>query len=176
MLARRGVNPFRIQSLGRWHSPLVVHYAGESLATGLAHEISRSAGGAAPNPPPELADIRDFLCRLESRLAAIEAAEKVGPGPDLPLPPPQYPADSYVLNRESRAYHRTPVASCAPAAEQQTVCGWKFGTPRSGLRATRSWYLRMVEIPPGTPFAQICSRCCSTERALAKATADSEVE
>ena len=53
MLARRGVNPFRTQSLGRWHAPLVVHYAGESPATGLAHAISRSAGGAAPNPPPD---------------------------------------------------------------------------------------------------------------------------
>ena len=171
------MNPFRIQLLGRWHSPLVVHYAGESLATGLAQEMNQSAGNALPaHPSPELSDIRNFLGRLENRLAAIEAAERITPGPEPePMPqPPAFPADSYVLNRESHAYHRTPVSAAAPGPEQRTVCGWRFGTPRCGLRASRTWYLRLHEIPAGTCYTKICR--CKTERALAKASLESEAE
>ena len=36
MLASRGVGPARIQAMGRWRSPMVLHYATAALGTGLA--------------------------------------------------------------------------------------------------------------------------------------------
>ena len=42
MLASCGLNPIRIQSLGRWKSELVSRYAGESLSAGLAAAMSAS--------------------------------------------------------------------------------------------------------------------------------------
>ena len=47
-LASRGINPYKIQALGRWRSPLVIHYAGAAMASGLAADLVR-AGAAAPD-------------------------------------------------------------------------------------------------------------------------------
>ena len=41
MLAARGLDPDRIQAMGRWRSPLVLHYATEALSTGLASLVER---------------------------------------------------------------------------------------------------------------------------------------
>ena len=52
LLASRGVNPFKIQQLGRWRSPLVVHYAGEALATGIAADLMRTPNSEHLNERP----------------------------------------------------------------------------------------------------------------------------
>ena len=42
LLASRGVNPHKIQSLGRWRSDLVIRYAGEAMSTGIATDMHRA--------------------------------------------------------------------------------------------------------------------------------------
>ena len=55
-----------IPTLGteRWSSPLVVHYAGEAMPTGLAQDI-RTAASAAPADSAAVAALRRFTDRLE---------------------------------------------------------------------------------------------------------------
>ena len=177
MLASRGVNPFRIQALGRWRSPLVVHYAGESLATGIAADVEWSVAGGVPNAVSlEIKAIKEFLARLEERLTVVETAEAEHPEPvgaaiehtgrGSPALAPT--VESYVINRETDAVHRTNTAADAPAAEQRSLCGWRFGVGRAAARSSRSWYLRADAIPTGTAWTSICRRCCNIERALAK--------
>ena len=143
MLAKRGVHPLRIESLGRWRSPLVVHYAGESLAVGLARELRSSVGDPAPAESSALREIRAFLGRLDRRLTTIESAEaELVPDSDIP-PPPQPHADDIIRNTETGAYHRSRVPASAAPELQKTACGWSFVTRR---------YYRLTEIPADTPF------------------------
>ena len=177
MLASRGVNPFRIQSLGRWKSPLVVHYAGESMALGIADEVSRHTAGSQPAAPsPDLASIEGFLRQLDARLQAIEATVDEPDAEQTRSHAALVTDDPYVINRDTKAVHRTEIASTAPAAEQQSTCGWRFGAGRSGQRGSRTWYLRVAEIPPGTSWRSICPRCCGVERQLARGEQLSDVD
>ena len=44
LLSARGVNPFKIQAMGRWRSPLVIHYAGAAMATNIAADLGAGSG------------------------------------------------------------------------------------------------------------------------------------
>ena len=140
-------------------------------------DVERSVAGGVPNALTlEIKAIKEFLARLEGRLTAVENAEAEDPGPDgaaeehtgRGTPAPVSSVESYVINRETEAVHRTNAAVNAPAAEQRSVCGWRFGVGRAAARSSRSWYMRTEEIPTGTPWTKICPRCCKTERSIAK--------
>ena len=75
MLARWGVNPFRIQSMGRWRSSLVIHYSGSAMSHGITRDAidsqgGKATGGAAKHVDPRLskalADADKLLARVES--------------------------------------------------------------------------------------------------------------
>ena len=70
MLASLGVNPYKIQSLGRWRSTLVIHYAGEAMHSNIASDL---AGPGAPARD----ELSDLVARMESRLLDLES-ELVG--------------------------------------------------------------------------------------------------
>ena len=174
LLASRGVNPFKIQSLGRWKSPLVIHYAGESMSSGVASDLRRAA-------PPDTAipsDLRLFLDKLDSRLQALELpvlpTDPVGPTASaadaLPPPPVSLPI---VRNRETGAYHR--IAHAAPdATSRRTVCGWHYEQRRFVRANDIVGHPRLGDIPTGTDFRSICPRCLPSEREFAKATQESD--
>ncbi len=77
MLAARGLDPTRIQAMGRWRSPLVPHYATEALSTGLASLVERHKPTvvAPADVATEMVALRQLLARLESRVATLEGLE-----------------------------------------------------------------------------------------------------
>ena len=163
MLARRGVNPFRIQSLGRWKSPLVVHYAGEALSTGLARELATASAPLQP-APSDLDSLRQFIHRLDQRLAALETI-------DVPQQPP-LPADSttsrsLILNPTTRTYHATLMPLTSPPERLKASCGWKFATQKHSV---------CIELPSRVSFTSLCSRCLYLEREAARAAELSDID
>ena len=150
------------------------------MASGMARELTTPAPGVVPGAAgSSLAELKAFLGRIDARVTAIEAVEPSAP---VSLPslapvstPPAFPADSYVMNRESGSFHRTTSHSDAPPSEQRTICGWTFGLRRRGNRGDHD-FSRFLDIPSDTPWTSICPKCCKWERDLKKACADSDVE
>ena len=175
LLASRGVNPFRIQSLGRWKSALVVHYAGESMATGIAQELQTSASGRSDTAA--LRELRRLIGKLNSRLDAVEAAESAPTDTVSPLPPSSSsstapaPAtdrsNAFILNRDTSKVHRSTVPRSSEPHLWVTVCGWSYASRK---------YTVLDDIPRGTHYSNICPRCCSFERSLAANGELSEVD
>ena len=79
-LASRGVHPFKIQALGRWKSGLVVHYAGEALATNMATDLSSHAAASSSSSSQvvDACSFREFAEVVNRRLANLETVD-VGP-------------------------------------------------------------------------------------------------
>ena len=77
MLSARGLDPARIQAMGRWRSPLVLHYATEALSTGLVSlvERQRPTVSTSADAATEMAALRRLLTQLEKRVATVEALE-----------------------------------------------------------------------------------------------------
>ena len=130
-LASRGVNPFKIQALGRWRSPLVIHYAGAAMATGLARDLSifESAGslGAAPSGSSGAAgSVSTFLPEV------IDPPEVVAP------------SGLFATNPVSLIVHWVPSHSSG-----KTRCGW------GGVEATNT----CSNVPVNAQWHQICDRC-----------------
>ena len=167
MLASRGIDPFRIQSLGRWKSPLVVHYAGESLSTGLAGELSRALPSTAGPDAEELAELRRFVERLEwrpSQLQPIEPADRPTASASAAASATAPALDILVLNRDSGAIHRNPAETIH---EKKSYCGWYYAARADSV---------VSEIPAGISFKKICNYCLRTERELARAEQLSDPE
>ena len=80
LLARMGLNPMKIQKLGRWESALVIHYAGEALACDLSKDLigdQRTCGRAIEQSQL----FRDFVTKVSGRLDALEeVAVGIGEG------------------------------------------------------------------------------------------------
>ena len=158
LLAGRGVNPFRIQSLGRWKSPLVVHYAGEALAHGLAGELARTAAETGP-VSAEIAELRRFVESVDRRLDRLELSEPAPHQPtasDSSTTPLQSAPERIVINLESGVYHRTPASAELP----KSYCGWRYEHRRK--------FSFVDAVPPGTSWRLICGYCLKDERELAK--------
>ena len=163
MLARRGVNPFRIQSLGQWKSPLVVHYAGEALSTGLARELATAAAPLSSRSQ-DVDKLIEFVARLESRLSALESAD--------PIEPPPLPHDatirrSIIHNPASNTYHATLLPLSTPPHLLKSACGWKFATQRHSVSS---------ELPGVVHFKSLCPRCLFLERETARAAELSDID
>ena len=154
LLASRGVNPFRIQSLGRWKSALVVHYAGESMATGIAQEV-RSGAAAARTDAVAHSELRRFLERLEARLAALEAAPvpspALSPAADVTGPVVDS-AEAYILNRDTGSVHRTLIAASAPPSYTNRSAGGPFRRGRTqGCQTSPMAHLSKISAPDVAP-------------------------
>ena len=161
MLARRGVNPFRIQSLGRWKSPLVIHYAGEAMSVGPARELTTS-------PPPQPADssaidrIRTFLDRLDQRILALESVE-------VAAQPPIEPTDARTIihNPSTNVYHSSITPASTPIERRKTKCGWKFAT---------QLHTMCPELPGRLRYTSLCPRCLFQDREVATAAEQSDID
>ena len=71
LLASRGVRPFKIQALGRWKSGLVVHYAGEALASNMASDLA-SHSCSPIEQFVSAQSFREFADLMNNRLANLE--------------------------------------------------------------------------------------------------------
>ena len=167
MLARRGVNPFRIQSLGRWKSPLVIHYAGEALSTGLALELATSAPQPSVQPPAPATHLQDFVDSLDRRLAALESLDDIPAAAPTATRTVALDEPRLIKNDESGVFHASHTAPDGPLEQQVSVCGW--------------WYAKRPHSDPGsipmqTPFKDICPRCLRSERDFARAAEVSDVD
>ena len=167
LLASRGVNPFKIQAMGRWRSPLVVHYAGEAMATGLVGDMRSSTTAAAPMP-----GLSEFLARLDRRISSLEGPMAPASSAEAPAicdtePPPDDVTDPIVMNRDTGVYHRTRVSAQAPPQLQRSQCGWAFSTRR---------FTRFSSVPDGTVYTKICDRCLPVERSISQGSMLSDIE
>lgn len=158
-----GVNPFKIQTLGRWTSPLVVHYAGDALASGLADDL-RPAKSGIKDAHRAIVDLVDSL---ELRIRQLEAV----PAPV--LPGDTWPDEgSYVCNSASSCWHYSLARPGWPAEYQRARCGWNYGYIA---------YVRQVGTPVGQRSGKplkFCSRCLPELKAAqdSNSTAVSDVD
>ena len=151
MLASRGVNPFKIQSLGRWRSPLVIHYAGEAMAGGIAGDIKSSAASNSAGVPECLAELRRFLARLEERIDRLEPVDAV-----VPRPPPSAEVEAPVVqNLITKVYHRTVARASDPPQTHKSVCGWVFA---------ERVFRRCAAVPAMVEYTKVCPKCLPVER------------
>ena len=162
-LAKRGVNPFRIQTMGRWTSPLVVHYTADALATGLAQDL-RPAKSASVDAKSALVSL---VNALELRIKELES---------VPPPLPQgetWPDEiSYVQNVASGCWHYSLARPGWPSEFLRAKCGWAYGFVA---------HRRQCNMPSGPSSGAIksCSRCLpefKETQAACKADGVSDVE
>ena len=119
LLATLGVHPIRIQAMGRWRSPLVIHYAGEAMATGLVRDMALSANFSTSSEA-RLARNEQFKNSVNSRLQALEDAN---PGEE-PVPKIGARSLAQVLCKTSQCVHLVPFGPSGLA--DTTLCGWIF--------------------------------------------------
>ena len=156
LLARWGINPFRIQSMGRWRSNLVIHYSGSAMSHGITSEAlgaqSQVVGNAAKHDAKHLAralaDMEKRLSKaeameaqLEAKLNATQAESSKGP--------------LTIRNEETRKVHRGIECRDDPSVSWTTPCGWKYST---------ALYSRHRRFPVDSSKKDVCGRCWPFER------------
>ena len=129
-LASRGINPYKIQALGRWRSPLVIHYAGAAMASGLARDLSISD----PGPPVAETEASGVTGSLEICLPSNADPPEVQSSKGL-----------FATNPFSRAVHWPPSHSSG-----KTRCGWAF----SG-----AFHNEFNKEPHAERWHLVCDRC-----------------
>ena len=119
LLATLGVHPIRIQAMGRWRSPLVIHYAGEAMATGLVRDMALSAN-VSSSSTARLAKTENFKNSVNARLQAVaetnpgeEQEPKIGTG-----------SLAQVVSKATQCIHLVPYSPSGLA--NATLCGWVF--------------------------------------------------
>ena len=152
MLASRGIDPARIQAMGRWRSPMVLHYATAALGKGLAALVEHHIPSVAPrtDAAAETAALRRQTACLERRLSLLEALEPAPPPPISAMP------SAIIENSDSKALHRQSVKN-----KNKTYCGWKW--PKREHRFFADFSL----IPADTKWLSICAYCLPAERRAA---------
>ena len=93
------MHPFKLQKLGRWESALVVHYAGEALASGLAHDVMSFARSSDVESSSQ--ELRNLVSQISERLDALEEVSDPADLED------QSVGGRYVRNLETQAVHYT---------------------------------------------------------------------
>ena len=164
MLAARGLDPARIQAMGRWRSPLVLHYATEALSTGLASlvERQRPTASTSADVTTEMVALRRLLTQLEKRVATVEALEPArAEAAALAAASHSRPPPDLVQNTDSRSVHR-------PSARRPThaYCGWWW----QGRE-----HRRLEAIPTDLNWRKICSYCLPGEREVARVAHEASV-
>ena len=74
--------------------------------------------------------------------------------------PTSIDAEQIVLNRDSKAVHRT--APGSDPADRITYCGWRYAGRKYSIYA---------DIPAGTKWTSICPWCLKIEREIARMAA-----
>ena len=116
LFASLGVHPLRIQSLGRWRSPLVLHYAGEAMATNVVRDL-RKCGGSPLSSGANSPAMASLLAKLEERLCALEAAPTARA---LAVAEPV----ATILHNATGCLHR--VFLLESGLSDRTLCNWLF--------------------------------------------------
>ena len=166
-LARRGVELWAIQLMGRWGGETVRRYLADSHLDAAARRAS-SSGSIARGWDLDL-----LLTKLKEKEASSEAIACPAARAHLALEVDQTSrlevasenslvAPKWVTNFSSGICHKVlPLASSAEGLDI-TYCGWKFGGRRdAGLPVDRQ----------PTVYRQVCARCDPALRASLKAAA-----
>ena len=142
-LAGLGVDPIRIQAMGRWKGSLVIRYSGNRGSYGITGDTVRgltaraSSSSAAPKPSLKSAlqvDVSQHL-DLEQRIAlSLEHSHAAPP--------------TYIINKSTGVIHKK-------GMDDRTICGMSYGRWTTDT---------MMTIPESTNYVFLCSRCCSHER------------
>ena len=134
--------------MGRWHSSLVVHYAGDSMALGLTDELSKNKSDASTAEPSTVTALADKITALTARLDEIitedravrQRVEALGLQDRRP---------DFVLNMLTNSLHRSIDLYNPISTHVRTVCGWRYvGMPHQMLR----------QAPPNHPWRKVCEK------------------
>ena len=130
--------------MGRWTSPLVMHYAGDAMAGGIASDL-QSMQSPCSVASHELLEIFDALAAriqdLEAKPPSIPAGDTLGE------------EGAYICNLLTSCWHYTRARPSWPAEYQRANCGWFFMYTR---------YSRQVHMPGGSGSGSklvMCKRC-----------------
>ena len=145
-LAGLGVDPLRIQSMGRWRSSLVIRYSGNKGSAGITGDTIRGLTGrsASSNATPlktcknlnvALPDYSQEFLASEHRIASsLLACEDVRP--------------VYIENLTSKIIHKQ-------GLERRTLCGMSY---------VKWSHMERTTLGPDVSFMFFCTRCCRHER------------
>ena len=144
-LAGLGVDPLRIQSMGRWRSSLVIRYSGNKGSAGITGDTIRGLAGRSSSsiaPPSTLPAItnalpdytRDYLASEHEFTTALAASHGM-----LPV---------YIENETSKVVHKKGFLG-------RTLCGMQYAKWIHNERST---------LPEDVSHTYLCARCCRHER------------
>ena len=144
-LAGLGVDPIRIQAMGRWRSSLVIRYSGNKGSSGittdtvrgLANRSTSSASLPLRIPDVGLGLLVDGRGHLEHEARIMQALADSTAMPPL-----------YIENQTSGVIHKA-------SAVDKTLCGMAYS----------NWSFRKHNsIPMHVSYNLLCTRCCRHER------------
>ena len=124
LYASMGVHPLRIQALGRWRSPLVLHYAGEAMASNVVKDLKRGNFNPLSTGPAAPSDTAVIIERLCSRLSALEQNMAA-------TEPSTCEDEAVVVNVATQCLHKIVVSDTTHAS--RTICGWQFADEQIAL-------------------------------------------
>ena len=187
-LARRGVDLWAIQLLGRWGSDAVRSYVRE-----VALERATTWAPAAPPHPVDieqvLAELRpvepnDLEARVSGLVRSLLDAFKASvmpalrdevqrdrlalaaPAPSTPGPAsgPRVHAEGYLVNNTSQVVHRFTACTDGPVSEWATACGWRFASRSNAAVCT---------FFPANSRKTLCEKCLPDLKESGKASLES---
>ena len=113
----------RIQALGRWRSPLVIHYAGEAMHAHLPRGLTTADANSSAEA--KFKDIQSCLARIGVRLDNLDA------DPSRPEVSQGGGQGWFVVNCRTKALHYTHASPAWDHYLQHTRgCGWSFASQR----------------------------------------------
>ena len=153
MLARMGMEIYKIQLMARWSSAVVMRYVGTAPLDSMTADAVRLASRSAADEA--VAGLRASVAEL--RRDFRERAD----APGAPAPEAVHQA-SHVLNVRTSVLHGTHSRTEDPPELWKTLCGWSFG-----LRPHR----RLPLPPPGVERCRACFPGCASAATLSAAGA-----
>ena len=154
-LAGLGVDPLRIQSMGRWKSALVIRYSGNKGSSGITADTVRGIAqsssvqssvqpSAAVPPPPQLA--------LALPTAELDIAARTIHDHECNMHRMRSNTPTYILNQLSWVLHKS--FDHGMLMSSRTVCG---------LHIMGANY-KVFKFSPSSFPHTLCSKCCKEER------------
>ena len=155
-LAGLGVDPIRIQTMGRWKSDLVIRYSGSRGSSGITRDAARGlieSGHLTPQGPrstvPQLNS--DTLAGLDRHSRDIEVVNKQ-------FATSLNKINAYVLNGSSGVLHKYMTGT------GRTLCGLVYA----------NWPHEIHKLLPArADYSSLCARCCRHEANVQQAVEDS---
>ena len=155
-LAGLGVDPIRIQTMGRWKSDLVIRYSGSRGSSGITRDAARGlvesgylAAKDTSIPVPDIAV--DTLAVLDSQTRDLETNKQ---NYQLSHAMPT----TYILNGSSGVMHKCTFNNT------KTLCGLQYV----------GWAHELYSaLPSREEFVSYCARCCRYDKNQFRAVEDS---